>query len=106
MVVSFVAEVGDLAILHVHPGGVHDALRRVLPAEGRDEGPPLQSLVGCLGRRVPGGYGRVENGELAVPSDDGGRTRLVALVQREKDEGIVVNCVMRVAGMVVCATRR
>ena len=81
VVVPLVAQVHDLAVLHVHPRGVNLARRGVFPAQRRDVSPAilLHPLIGAADGRIPRGDRGVEDGDLAVIRHDGRGGRGIAL---------------------------
>ena len=79
VVVALSAEVGDVAVLHVHARHPGSAGRFILQAQSRDVRPAVKPIVtpvlGLIVRRDGG----VKDGDLARHGDDGCRGRLIAL---------------------------
>lgn len=91
MVVAFVAEVRDIAVLNVHAGSMRHAVR--LRAEGRDIRPPRQPLIGTVDGSIVGRDRRAHDRDLASVGNDGGGRAGVALEGHNEIDKIWENCV-------------
>lgn len=79
MVVTLVAEVRYVGVVHVHARRPHLRLGGIFEAQSCDVSPALQALVGAVDALVIRRDGGFRDGNSARPGDDGRPRRGVAL---------------------------